>query len=136
MVPAGMFAVELPVDHVGDPRERMPVRRMKRCKRPLDALRGYPPLHLRVLYHIVVIVQRYEIVAPHTTVGKNGGRHKNEADGGNPPGFTGYGSNGNGLFGRRFWRALAAVFPLVRFAGHSEQSPIVLKTAGWDTSGL
>jgi hypothetical protein len=109
---------------------------MKRCKRPLDALRGYSLLHFPVLHHIVVIVQRYEIVAPHTTVGKNGGRHKNEADGGNPPGFTGYGSNGNGLFGRRFWRALAAVFPLVRFAGHSEQSPIVLKTAGWDTSGL
>ena len=85
MVPAGIFAIKLPVNHVRDPRERVPIGRVEAGKRPLDALRGYSLLHFPVLHHIVVIVQRYEIVAPHTTVGKNGGRHKNEADGGNLP---------------------------------------------------
>ncbi|MGD0521096.1 MAG: hypothetical protein ABSA48_07550 [Terracidiphilus sp.] len=136
MVTAGIFAIKLPVDHVGDPRQRVPVGRMEGCKCPLDALRGYPLLHVAVLHDIVVIVQRNEIVAPHAAVAKCGDHHEDDTNGDNLPRLGGYGRNGRSLSGRRFRRALALDFALSRFLRHDWQSPIILKTAGLDTSGL
>jgi len=125
MMAGGMIAIKPPVDHVGNPRQGVPVPLLEGCKRPLDALRVHPLLHMPILQDIFVIVQRKEIVAAHSPESKDGNHRKDDARHGNLPGFMGCGSNGNVLPGRRSGCALGLGFALSRFLRHEGQSPII-----------
>lgn len=67
MVAGGIIAIDLPVDHMRNPCQRMPIACIEGRKRPCDALHVQPLLHMPVLQHIGVIVQGDEIIQPYTT---------------------------------------------------------------------
>ena len=56
MVPAGIEAMHLAVQHKGQPGERVPVRRMVVAKRPGEPRGGQAVCNRRILVHILVII--------------------------------------------------------------------------------
>src|SRR5271157_4672274 len=101
MMAGGIFAVELPVDHVRDPAERMPVGSVIGGEGPADALRGQALMDLGVIDDIDVIVVGEEVVVAHASVREDGGRGEEEADCGELPWFVGGKCGGKGVYGRR-----------------------------------
>jgi len=70
---------------------------MKGGKRPGDALRICPYLHLVVFLDVDAIVVGKEIVVAHATEGKDGNCRKDEADGGALPQLICWCRDGYGL---------------------------------------
>ena len=62
MVPAGAQPEELAVEHVGKPRERMPIVRVVGGERPNDALPVEAGLDMGIGYYVVRIVTMNEFV--------------------------------------------------------------------------
>jgi len=56
MLRAGTRAEQLPVEHVREPRERMPVRGVAAAERPRDAGRHDAAGQMRVVNHVLVVV--------------------------------------------------------------------------------
>ena len=63
MVPTGVEAIELAIQHQRDPGERMPVGGMAVGKRPGDPLRRQPVCHLRIFVYVLVVIEVDELVA-------------------------------------------------------------------------
>ena len=66
MVAAGAQSVELAVEHVGEPRERMPIRGVAAGEGPRNPVGRHAALYMRVLINvfIVVVVDEREIGRP------------------------------------------------------------------------
>ena len=122
VVTGGISAVEGPVDHVGDPGERVPIALLKSRECPGYALRGHALLYMRVFRDIVVVVHGEEIIVAYALVGESGGQREENTDGGDLPGLVGWGGDGSGFAGRR---ALGLRFALAGFACHGRQSPLI-----------
>jgi hypothetical protein len=118
MVANGIFAIKLPVDHVGDPGERVPVGGVEGVEGPTDALRVYTLMDRGVIDDIDVVVVDEEIVRAHSAIGKDGDRGKDEADCGDLPGSVGGGRGGKGVCGRNLRRAFAFEFVAAGFLCH------------------
>src|SRR6185369_3793931 len=75
VMPRGCRAVELPVEHVGHPRERMPVvRPLAGGPCPMDRLGIETTLHVRIRGDVLVVVEVDEIAA------ENGPERRDDAD--------------------------------------------------------
>src|SRR5262249_4424173 len=57
-----MKAVNLAIENVRQPSERMPVARVE-AEGPYDSLPGKPRLHVRIFRHVLLIVIKQELMA-------------------------------------------------------------------------
>jgi hypothetical protein len=76
---AGVDAEELDVDHVADPRQRMPVE-VEGPERPRDAVRGEPFLHLIVVRDVDRVVVAEELVVAELEEDDEGDDDEPDAD--------------------------------------------------------
>ncbi len=79
MMPAGIHPVELDVEHVGDPRQRMPVRRISACQRPEEGVGSDPVTDMGIVGHIVRVVVGEELMAPNLPEDCENRDHEKEA---------------------------------------------------------
>ena len=56
MVPLGVQPIKLAVQHVGNPRQRVPVAGMGRSKGPPNTIRGQARTHMGILNDVFIIV--------------------------------------------------------------------------------
>ena len=80
---AGVDAEELDVHHVRDPRERMPVAGITGCERPLDIGGRETGDDVRVLDHVLRVVEVDEVVVANGRVDEE--RQRGEDEGGKRP---------------------------------------------------
>ena len=112
MMAGGIFAVELPVDHVRDPGEGVPVGGVEGAdvEGPTDALRIYALMDRGVIDDIDVVVVSEEVVRAHAAIGEDRDHGEKQADCGDLPGFVGGGCGGKGVWGLRLRRTFAFEF--------------------------
>src|SRR5262249_699022 len=93
VVSARLEAEELDVDHVTDPRERMPVRLVVPGQRPANVLESEPGRHVRIALDVRGVVEADEAGVERRPVAQDGGRDQ----GGEPePGSRGGAPEGHG----------------------------------------
>ncbi len=76
MMPSGVQAKELAIQHVGEPRQRMPIRGVKRCTGPNNPLEGQPIPDHWVLIHITVIIEIDELTVHESAIDCEGGENQ------------------------------------------------------------
>ena len=59
---------ELAVDHVCDPRERVPVRGVKRGERPTKSREGNSAIHHRIFFDVRIVIESDELMADHLRI--------------------------------------------------------------------
>jgi hypothetical protein len=80
MVSGGVEAVELAIEHVGEPGQRMPVAGVAGGKSPTPALQAETALDHEVLSHIVRVVEVKELAVADLPVGAYGGDREQNAE--------------------------------------------------------
>ena len=80
MEEARIQAEKLAVEHVTEPRKRVPVASVARRKGPPDAIKGKSPPDLLVFHDVLVIVKVDEVTAKNWTVGRYRDRRKGGTD--------------------------------------------------------
>ena len=69
MMAEGVVAVDLIVDHVGDPGHGVPIGYVKRGQRPFYAVIGKALLYVSIVRYVVSVVIAYKVVAGYLEVG-------------------------------------------------------------------
>ena len=80
MMPGGMQSVQLAVEHVGNPSQRMPVIGMKMGERPDDSPEAQPVGNHRILINILVVIHLDEIEPQGLPENRKGNRGERQAD--------------------------------------------------------
>src|SRR6266702_224916 len=73
-----VHAKELAIDHVRNPRERMPVRRIPRGERPDESRAGKTPIHHWIFLDIRGVIESDELMPDHLRV--NSKRHYRQTE--------------------------------------------------------
>src|SRR5579871_3119759 len=79
MVAASMQSIELAVQHVRNPRERVPVARISVRERPLDPLRSKPFNHFGILVDVILVIEINEPKSKCLRENNQYGRHQQNA---------------------------------------------------------
>src|ERR1700719_3292715 len=85
VMPARAEAVELAVQHVGKPGERVPVRRVRLGERPDNSFARQPAKDLRILIHIRAVIEIDELVMNRLAENQPNYRGQTKAEAGNDP---------------------------------------------------
>ena len=80
VMPAGVHAVDLRVEHVRNPGQRMPVAGVESRERPGDILPAQPGLNVRVLPDIIRVIEMNELKRDHRVIGRGDDRGEENAD--------------------------------------------------------
>ena len=80
MMPAGPASVDLHIEHVGKPRERVPEIGVECREAPENPLQGEPLEHGGVFRNVVVVVEVDEPKADHLPVNGQRGRDEQQRD--------------------------------------------------------
>ena len=84
MVPAGISAEQLPVKHMRNPGQRMPIASVSRSESPRDTTACESSFDMRVFCDIVHIVVVDEVVASHLPINSEGGKCQSQINQRNP----------------------------------------------------
>lgn len=71
---------ELAIDHMCDPREWMPVPRVKSGERPVESCKRDAAIHQRVLLYIPIVIESDELMPDYLRINPKRHRRQNEQD--------------------------------------------------------
>src|SRR5690349_20273573 len=100
MVSGGMQAVQLMIEHQGNPDERMPVVRIRMGESPAHTFPRQTRGDMRILVDIIIVVELNEIKMPRLPEDDPDGGHEQEDNGGDGPRRP-LGPGGSGWFDRQ-----------------------------------
>ena len=76
MMPSGIHTVDINVQHVGQPGDRVPITGMGRCNSPEKAFFVYSIRYIGILRYVFVIVIAYKFMRPCLCIDWEGDEYK------------------------------------------------------------
>lgn len=84
MVPAGIITKQVPVKHMRNPGQRMPIASVSCSESPLDTIESYAGLNVLIIADVDRVIVIDEAVASHLPINSEGGKCQSQINQRNP----------------------------------------------------